>query len=88
MIIFDTAHLHDWKLCDSIAMDVGSLSPQREMEKMAGLRMSEDDYTLHNQRTGGKPLIRKNDYECEDAFAWLKQLEAQGLISPPCNMKG
>ena len=83
MIIFDTAHFHDWRKGDRIAVDTGEMSPSREMQKKMGLPMSEEDYTLFNERTGGKAIIRKNDYECEDAFAWLKGLESKDLIAPP-----
>ncbi len=79
MIIFDTAHFHDWRLGDRIAVDTGEMTPMRELQKKMGLPMSEEDYTLFNERTGGKAIIRKIDCECEDAFAWLKEWE----IPPP-----
>lgn len=80
MIIFDTGHMHDWRVGDRIDANPGSMSPYREIQKTMGMRMSEEDYILTNQRTGGKAVIRKNDYECEDAHAWLAELEDRGLV--------
>ena len=75
MIVFDIAHFYDWRLGDRIAVDPGEMSPLREVQKKTGVPISEEDYTLFNERTGGRAVIRKNDYECEDAFAWLRELE-------------
>jgi hypothetical protein len=83
MHIFDQAHLHDWKVGDLVAIDPGSLSRDREIEKQMGMRMSEDDYTLYNQRTGGKAPSRKNDWEIENTSVWLKELIAKGLVDCP-----
>jgi hypothetical protein len=63
MIIFDTAHYYGWKTGDHVAIDPGPMSPSREIEKNMGMQMSEEDYTLFNQRTGGKAISRKNDWE-------------------------
>jgi len=82
MVIFDTAHFHDWKLGDHIAVDGGDMSGNRDVQKQLGMSVSEDDYTLFNKRTRGKAIVRKNDYECENAFAWLKELKDKGLIPP------
>jgi hypothetical protein len=60
--------------------NVGPMNPIRDVQKKFGVRMSEEDYTLTNERTGGTAVIRKNDYECEDAFAWLKELQEKGLV--------
>ncbi|MGO8986283.1 MAG: hypothetical protein ACLQFM_15985 [Terriglobales bacterium] len=81
MHVFDTAHLHDWKVGDLIAIDPGNLSREREIEKQMGVQMSEDDYTLYNQRTGGKAPIRKNDWEVEGTTVWLNELIAKGLVN-------
>ncbi len=83
MIIFDIAHLHNWKLGDRIAITMGEMSPWRQVQKDAGVSMDEEDYTLFNQRTGGRAPVRKNDFECEDAFAWLRELVAKGLVDCP-----
>src|SRR6202030_3260786 len=74
MHIFDRAQMHDWKVGDLVAIDPGDLSMGREIEKQMEMRMSEDDYTLYNQRTGGKALSRKNDWEVEKTSVWLKEL--------------
>jgi hypothetical protein len=65
MCIFDTAHYHDWKVGDHIAVDPGPMSRAREIEKAMGTRMSEEDYTLFNKRTCGRAISRKNDWEVE-----------------------
>jgi hypothetical protein len=83
MHIFDRAQMHDWKVGDLVAIDPGDLSMGREIEKQMGMRMSEDDYTLYNQRTGGKALSRKNDWEVEKTSVWLKELIAKGLVDCP-----
>jgi len=83
MHIFERAQMHDWKVDDLVAIDPGDLSMGREIEKQMGMRMSEDDYTLHNQRTGGKALSRKNDWEVEKASDWLKELIAKGVVDCP-----
>jgi hypothetical protein len=80
MIIFDTGQMHDWKVGDRIDSNPGTMSQHRQMQKDMGMKMSEEDYTLTNQRTEGAALIRKNDYECEDAFVWMKELQDKGLI--------
>jgi len=79
--IFDTAHLDDWKVGDLIAIDPERLSMEREIEKQMGMPMSEDDYTLYNQRTGGKAPIRKNEWEVEGTTGWLNELIAKGLVN-------
>ncbi len=63
MFIFDTAHYHGWKIGDHVKIDPGAMSRDREVEKAEGARLSEEDYTLFNQRTGGKAISRKNDWE-------------------------
>jgi len=63
MFIFDTADYHDWKVGDRIAIDNGPMDRTREIEKAMGMRLSEEDYTLYNERTGGKAISRKNDWE-------------------------
>jgi hypothetical protein len=83
MHIFDRAYLHDWKVGDLIAVDPGDLSMGREIQKQMGMRMSEDDYTLYNQRTGGKAPIRKNDWEVEPTTVWVSELIAKGLVDCP-----
>jgi hypothetical protein len=80
MIIFDTGQMHDWRVGDPVDADPGPMSPYRQIQKDMGKRMSEEDYILTNQRTGGTAVIRKNDYECEDAFAWMNELKAKGLV--------
>jgi hypothetical protein len=62
MFIFDTAHFYGWKKGDHIAVHPGAMSQSREIEKTMGMRMSEEDYTLFNKRTGGKAISRKNDW--------------------------
>ena len=79
MIIFDTGQMYGWKLGDRIDVTMTGMSPHREMQKTMGLPMSEEDYVLTNQRTGGRAVIRKNDYECENAWTWLKELQSKGL---------
>jgi len=80
MIIFDTGQMHDWKVGDRIDSDPGAMSPYRQIQKDMGMKVNEEDYILTNQRTKGTALIRKNDYECEDAFAWMKELQDKRLI--------
>ncbi|HXB99510.1 MAG TPA: hypothetical protein VNU74_03875 [Terriglobales bacterium] len=80
MHIFDRAYLHDWKVGDRVAVDAGDLSLSREIEKNMGMKMSEDDYALYNQRTSGKALSRKNDWEVEKTSVWLKELIEKGLV--------
>ena len=63
MFVFDTAHYHDWKIGDHVAIDPGPMSRSREIEKSMGIPLSEEDYTLFNKRTGGKAISRKNDWE-------------------------
>jgi hypothetical protein len=63
LIPFDIADYHDWKVGDHVAIDAGPMSPNREIQKSMGMRMSEEDYTLFNKRTGGKAISRKNDWE-------------------------
>lgn len=36
MFIFDTAHYHDWKIGDHVAIDPGPMSRDREIEKAMG----------------------------------------------------
>jgi hypothetical protein len=81
MIIFDTGQMHDWKVGDGIDADLGAMNPFRQMQKNHGIPMDEEDYILTNERTGGTAVIRKNDYECEDAHAWLKDLHTKGLVA-------
>jgi hypothetical protein len=83
MHVFDRAYLHDWKKGDLIAIDHGDLSMDREIQKTMGMPMSEDDYTMYNQRTGGKAVSRKNDWEVEKTSVWLKELVAKGLVDCP-----
>jgi hypothetical protein len=83
MHIFDRAYLHDWRVGDLIAIDPGDLSRGREIEKQMGMPLSEDDYKLYNQRTSGKAVSRKNDWEVEKTSVWLKELVAKGLVSCP-----
>jgi hypothetical protein len=52
MITFDIADYHDWNIGDHVAIDPGPMSQTREIEKAMGMRMSEEDYTLFNKRTG------------------------------------
>jgi len=40
-----------------------------------GRKINDEDYILTNQRTRGTAVIRKNDYEREDAFVWMKGLK-------------
>jgi hypothetical protein len=80
MIIFDTGQLQGWKVGDRIDANPGAMNPVRDMQKQMGMRMSEEDYILTNQRTGSQAVIRKNDYECEDAHAWLAELKKKGLV--------
>src|SRR5262249_11056132 len=80
VIIFDRGQMETWQIGDRIDMNPGAMSRAREIEKAMGMRMSEEDYTLTNQRTGGTAVSRKNDYEYENAHAWLKELEDRGLI--------
>lgn len=80
MIIFDACQMQGWAKGDTIASDPGPLSSVRDMQRKMGLPMSEEDYTLTNKRTRGSALIRKDDYECEDALVWLKGLQANGLV--------
>ena len=63
IIIFDTAHFYGWKEGDHVAIDPGRMSQTREIQKTMGMRMSEEDYTLFNKRTGGQAISRKNDWE-------------------------
>jgi hypothetical protein len=83
MHILDRAYLHDWAVGDLVAIDSGDLSSRRETEKIAGMQISEDDYTMYNQRTGGKAVSRKNDWEVEKTSGWLKELVAKGLVDCP-----
>jgi hypothetical protein len=80
MIIFDTGQMQSWKVGDRIDSNPGPMSKHREIQKQMGVTMSEEDYILTNQRTGGQAVIRKNDYECEDAHAWLAELKKKGLV--------
>lgn len=80
MIIFDRGQMESWRVGDKIGVDPGAMSRGREIQKAIGMKMSEEDYTLTNQRTGGKAVIRKNDYEHEDAHAWLAELRKSGLV--------
>lgn len=64
IIIFDTAHYHDWKIGDHVAIYVG-FGPKtqlRRIQENMGIPLAEEDYTLFNQRTGGKAISRKNDW--------------------------
>jgi hypothetical protein len=79
MIIFDTGQMQGWRVGDRIDSNPGAMSMHREIQKKMGMKMSEEDYILTNQRTGGQAVIRKNDYECEDAHAWLAELKKKGL---------
>jgi hypothetical protein len=81
MIIFDTGQIHDWKVGDCVDVNPGPMSPIRQLQKNHGVPMDEEDYILTNERTGGTAMIRKNDYECEDAQAWLKDLHRRGLVA-------
>ena len=63
MHIFDTAHYYGWKVGDRVAIDPGPMSIHREIQKDMGTPLDEEDYTLFNQRTGGKAVSRKNDWE-------------------------
>lgn len=56
------------------------MSPWCDVQKKMRMRISEKDYTLTNQRTGGQAVIRESDYEREDAFAWLKERQTKGLV--------
>jgi hypothetical protein len=80
VFIFDREQMETWEIGDRIDMNPGAMSRAREIEKSMGMRISEEDYTLTNQRTGGTAVSRKNDYEYENAHAWLKELEDQGLV--------
>jgi hypothetical protein len=77
--IFDTGELFGWELGDLIAME-GAPCPHREMEKAMGTPLSEDNYTLTNQKTGKTATVRFNDYEVDDAWAWLKDLETRRIL--------
>jgi hypothetical protein len=81
MHIFDTGEMQGWQVGDRIAVNVGAMSPMRAAEKKMGQPLSEEDYTLTNQRTGQKAIIRKNDYEVEDAWKWLEELRAKKLVA-------
>jgi hypothetical protein len=80
--IFDTGELFGWEVGDMVAME-GAPQPHREVEKAMGLPLSEDDYTLTNQRTGKTATVRFNDYEVEGdkAWDWLKDLESRGVLN-------
>lgn len=80
--IFDTGELFGWEVGDLVAME-GAPRPHREIEKTMGLPLSEDDYTLTNQRTGKTATVRFNDYEVEgdSAWDWLKDLRSRGVIA-------
>lgn len=79
MIIFDSADMFEWKKGDLIAIE-SKPDGHREIEKATGISLSEDDYILHNQRTQGKATIRKNDYEHEDAWKWLRELQERNVV--------
>lgn len=80
ILIFDTGQLHGWSVGDLVAMD-GAPQPQREMKKAMGMPLSEDNYTLTNQRLQQTATVRFNDYEVGDnAWDWLKDLEARGIL--------
>jgi hypothetical protein len=83
MIPFDTAEFHDWQVGDKIAVDHGDISNARQRQKTMGVSLSEDNYLLYNERKGGKAVVRKNDYEVENAFDWLKTLVTDGKVC--CN---
>lgn len=65
MWVFDTADYHNWRVGDHVAIDPGPMDRGREIEKAMGMPLSEEDYTLFNERTGGKAVSRKNDWEVE-----------------------
>jgi len=79
MIVCDSAQMYGWKVGDPIRVD-GALHPRRELQKQMGLPLSEDDYILHNQHTETRANIRKNDFEHEDAWEWLKELQDEGKV--------
>jgi hypothetical protein len=81
MHIFDRAYLHDWKVGDLVAIDHGDLSNARQQQKESGVPLSEDDYTMYNQRTRGNAVSRKNDWEVEKTAVWLKELVDKGLVN-------
>jgi hypothetical protein len=83
MHIFERAHMHDWRKGDLVASDPGDLSVGRVIQEEMGVQMREDDYTLYNQRTGGKGLSRKEDWKVEKADDWVKELVAKGLVDCP-----
>lgn len=83
MHIFERAHMHDWRKDDRVASNPGDLSPGRAIQEQMGVSMPEDNYTLYNQRTGGKGLSRKNDWKVEKASDWLKELVDKGLADCP-----
>jgi hypothetical protein len=51
---------------------------------MMEMPLSEDDYILTNQRTGTKANIRKNDFEIEAAWKWLRELQTAGKVKQFC----
>jgi hypothetical protein len=51
------------------------MSRYRQIQKNMGRKINDEDYILTNQRTRGTAVIRKNDYEREDAFVWMKGLK-------------
>ena len=79
--IFDTGEQLGWQVGDLLAME-GGPQPHREVEKAMGLPLSEDNYTLTNQRLQKTAKVRFNDYEVpgDNAWDWLKDLEKRGIL--------
>ncbi|HTR24757.1 MAG TPA: hypothetical protein VMI10_12300 [Terriglobales bacterium] len=65
IITFDIADYHNWKKGDRVAINpnIGPISRLREIQAAAGIDTEEEDYTLVNQRTGGRAISRKKDWE-------------------------
>lgn len=80
ILIFDIGELFGWSIGDLVAME-GAPKPHREMDKAMGLPLSEDNYTLTNQKLQKMATVRFNDYEVGDnAWDWLKDLEKRGIL--------
>lgn len=78
MIISESASTDGWKVGDLIAIE-GGRDEHREIQKAMGLPLSNDVYKLHHKNSGAIAISRKNDYEHEDAHAWLEAVKRGGL---------
>ena len=80
MIISESASTDGWRVGDLISVE-GERDEHREIQKAMGLPLSNDDvYRLHHKNSGGVAISRKNDYEREDAHAWLADLVERGSL--------